>query len=43
VDGMRGALISHWQLAPMLDITVLTAMMCCFLALGAYLFSRIEV
>jgi ABC-2 type transport system permease protein len=43
VDGLRGALISHWQLAPMLDITVLTAMMCCFLALGAYLFSRIEV
>jgi ABC-2 type transport system permease protein len=43
VDGLRGTLISHWQLAPMLDAAVLAAVMCCFLALGAYLFSRIEV
>jgi ABC-2 type transport system permease protein len=43
VDGLRGALTGHWQLAPMLDATVLAAVMCCFLVLGAYLFSRIQV
>jgi ABC-2 type transport system permease protein len=43
VDGLRGALTGYWQLAPMLDATVLAAAMCCFLVLGAYLFSRIQV
>lgn len=43
VDGLRGALISEFQLRPSLDLTVLIAVMCCFLVTGAYLFTRIEV
>ncbi len=43
VDGLRGSLISVWHFNPALDATVLAGVACCFLALGAYLFSRIEV
>jgi ABC-2 type transport system permease protein len=42
VDGLRGTLISHFQIDATLDAAVLTGVMCCFLALGAYLFSKIE-
>ncbi len=43
VDGLRGALISTWHFSPALDAGVLIAIACCLLALGAYLFSKIEV
>ena len=43
VDGLRGTLINSFQLDPRLDVAILTAVMCCFLALGAYLFTKIEV
>jgi ABC-2 type transport system permease protein len=43
VDGLRGSLINNWHFYPTLDAGVLTGIMCCFLALGAYLFSKIEV
>lgn len=43
VDGLRGSLIHVFQFAPALDAGVLGAVMCCFLALGAYLFTQIEV
>jgi len=42
VDGLRGSLINNFQLNPTLDMTVLASVMCAFLALGAYLFSKIE-
>ncbi|SDF06841.1 ABC transporter permease [Terriglobus roseus] len=43
VDGLRGALINHWQFSPALDAGILAAITCGFLVLGAYLFSKIEV
>lgn len=43
VDGLRGALIGHWQFSPALDAGVLAVITCGFLVLGAYLFSKIEV
>jgi len=43
VDGLRGALIQAYYFSPVLDATVLVAVACCLLALGAYLFSKIEV
>jgi ABC-2 type transport system permease protein len=43
VDGLRGALINQWAFSPLIDVSVLVAISCCFLGLGAFLFSRIEV
>ena len=43
VDGMRGTLTGLWHFNAALDLTVLATVACCFLALGAYLFSKIEV
>jgi ABC-2 type transport system permease protein len=42
VDGLRGALINHWQFSLTLDVTLLAAIAAVFLSAGAYLFSRIE-
>jgi ABC-2 type transport system permease protein len=43
IDGLRGALIgvSHFELAT--DLAILGVLASCFLALGAWLFSRIQV
>jgi ABC-2 type transport system permease protein len=43
VDGLRGTLTGLWHFTPALDMAVLAVIACCFLALGAYLFSKIEV
>lgn len=43
VDGLRGALIQQWTIGGRIDAAVLVAVACCFLGLGAYLFSKIEV
>jgi ABC-2 type transport system permease protein len=43
VDGLRGTLTGLWHFTPALDMTVLAVIACAFLALGAYLFSKIEV
>lgn len=43
VDGLRGALIEQWQFTPATDAAALAGVACCLLALGAYLFSKIEV
>ena len=43
VDGLRGALINTWHFDPAVDASALIAIACVFLALGAYLFSKIEV
>jgi ABC-2 type transport system permease protein len=43
VDGLRGSLINVWHFNPAIDAGVLVGIACCFLALGAYLFSKIEV
>jgi ABC-2 type transport system permease protein len=42
VDGLRGALINHWQFSLTLDVALLAAIAAVFLSAGAYLFSRIE-
>lgn len=43
IDGLRGALIglSHFGVA--MDFSILVVLACCFLALGAWAFSRIQV
>jgi hypothetical protein len=43
IDGLRGAFTgqSHFDVGT--DLAVLGAVACCFLALGAWLFSRIQV
>ena len=43
VDGLRGALIQQWRFSPATDALALIGVACCFLGLGAYLFSKIEV
>ncbi len=43
VDGLRGTLSQQWHYAVGTDIAVLAIISCCFLLLGAYLFSKIEV
>ena len=43
VDGLRGTLTGLWHFQTGTDIGVLCLVACCFLALGAYLFSKIEV
>jgi ABC-2 type transport system permease protein len=42
VDGLRGALINHWQFSLTLDLALLAAIGAAFLSAGAFLFSRIE-
>jgi ABC-2 type transport system permease protein len=43
IDGLRGAFIglSHFGVA--MDLSILVVLACCFLALGAWAFSRIQV
>jgi ABC-2 type transport system permease protein len=43
IDGLRGAFIglSHFGIA--MDLSILVVLACCFLALGAWAFSRIQV
>ncbi len=43
VDGLRGTLTGVWHFNAGFDIAVLSTIAVCFLCLGAYLFSRIEV
>ena len=43
VDGLRGALTQAWAFNASVDAAVLVVLMLVFLAMGAYLFSRIEV
>jgi ABC-2 type transport system permease protein len=43
VDGLRGVLIGQWQFSLPLDLAILAVLGGMFLALGAWLFSRIEV
>jgi ABC-2 type transport system permease protein len=43
VDGLRGALINHWQFSVAYDVTLLALIAVVFLSAGAYLFNRIEV
>ena len=43
IDGLRGALIGAAQFSAATDLTVLAVVACCFLALGAWSFSRIQV
>ncbi|HLW65780.1 MAG TPA: ABC transporter permease [Gemmataceae bacterium] len=42
IDGLRGALIDQWHFGVALDVTVLAVVAACFIALGAWLFSRIQ-
>lgn len=42
VDGLRGALIQHWQFSAAIDVSLLVIIGVLFMTLGAYLFSRIE-
>jgi|ERR1035437_5604934 ABC-2 type transport system permease protein len=43
VDGLRGALTSNWIFGLATDILVLSAFAAVFLAIGSYLFSKIQV
>jgi len=43
VDGLRGALIQHWQFSAAINAGVLAGVAVLFLLLGARLFSQIEV
>lgn len=43
VDGLRGALIQHWQFSAAIDVSLLVLIGLCFLGAGAYLFTKIEV
>lgn len=43
VDGLRGSLVNQWYFHSVSDIGVLVVIGMMFLALGAYLFTRIEV
>lgn len=43
VDGLRGALIQHWQFNSIVNTSVLAGVAVLFLLLGARLFSKIEV
>jgi len=43
IDGLRGALIGAWHFSFALDLTVLAIIAAAFLALGAYLFSKIQL
>lgn len=43
IDGLRSGLINVTHFGPVLDATVLCAVAMIFLAVGAYLFSRIEI
>jgi ABC-2 type transport system permease protein len=43
IDGLRGALIGQWQFSAVTDLAVLGAVASCFLAVGAWSFSRIQV
>lgn len=41
-DGVRGALIEQWHFGALIDLGVLTIVASCFVALGAWSFSRIQ-
>jgi ABC-2 type transport system permease protein len=43
VDGLRGALIQHWQFNAAINAGALAGVAALFLLLGARLFSQIEV
>jgi ABC-2 type transport system permease protein len=43
IDGLRGALIQQWHFQPQTSIAALASVGIFFLALGAWLFSKIEV
>ena len=43
IDGLRGAFIGLAHFGMAMDLTVLVVLACCFLALGAWAFSRIQV
>jgi ABC-2 type transport system permease protein len=43
IDGLRGVLIQNWHFSPAINISVLLAIAVLFLAIGARLFSKIEV
>ena len=43
IDGLRGALFGHSQFSAVTDLAILCALACCFFALGARQFSRIQV
>jgi ABC-2 type transport system permease protein len=43
IDGLRGALIGQWHFGPVADLAVLAVVASCFLALGAWSFSKIQV
>jgi len=43
IDGLRGAFLGVSQFGPVTNISVLAVVASCFLALGAYSFSRIQV
>jgi len=43
VDGLRGALIQHWQFSAAINLGALAGVAVLFLLLGARLFSKIEV
>jgi ABC-2 type transport system permease protein len=43
IDGLRAALIDQTHFGVLLDLAVLAALAGCFLALGAWLFSRVQV
>ena len=42
IDGLRGALIDQWHFGTIIDFSVLGLIACCFVALGAWSFSRIQ-
>ena len=43
IDGLRGAFIGQSHFGALMDFSVLAGVACCFLALGARAFSRIQV
>jgi ABC-2 type transport system permease protein len=43
IDGLRGALIGQWHFGVVIDLAVLGGVASCFLVLGAWLFSRIQI
>jgi ABC-2 type transport system permease protein len=42
IDGLRGALIDQWHFGALIDLGVLAIVASCFVALGAWSFSRIQ-
>jgi ABC-2 type transport system permease protein len=42
IDGLRGALIDQWHFGAAIDLAVLGVVATCFIALGAWAFSRIQ-